>query len=72
MIRLTRLINREPVVFNADLILCVESVPDTLLTLMNGERAHVLETVDEVVDRALAYQQQKLGPLSERIIKDVG
>ncbi len=70
MIRLTRL-NRQPTVFNADLILCIESVPDTLLTLMNGERAHVLETVDQVVELALEYQQRKLGPLPERGLKDL-
>ncbi len=59
MIRLTRM-NQQPVVLNADLIVSVESLPDTLVTLMNGDRIHVLETVDQVVDAAIAYRRRVL------------
>lgn len=58
MIRLTR-INKEPFVLNADLIRYIESRPDTFITLLSGERVVVLETMDEVVERAVRYQQQK-------------
>ena len=57
MIRLTRF-NQQPVVLNADLILSVESTPDTLVTLANGDRVHVRESVDDVIDRAVAYQRR--------------
>jgi flagellar protein FlbD len=58
MIRLTR-INKEPFILNADLIRYVESRPDTFITLISGERLVVLETMDEVLQRAIRYQQQK-------------
>ena len=54
MIRLTRL-GGSGFVVNAELIKYVEEVPDTLLTLRDGEKLRVRETADEVVARALAY-----------------
>ena len=57
MISLTRL-NQQPLVVNADMIVLVESTPDTLLVLNNGDRLHVRETVTEVVERAVRYQQR--------------
>ena len=57
MIRLTRF-NHQPVVVNAHVIVMVESTPDTLLTLTSGERLHVRETVQEVVDRAVDYERR--------------
>ena len=58
MIKLTRL-DGEPFVLNAELIRYVERRPDTFITLTNGDRMVVGETMDEVVDRAVQYQQQK-------------
>jgi flagellar protein FlbD len=58
MIKLTRL-GGEPLVLNADLILYVEARPDTFITLTTGERLVVTESMDEVVRRAVAYQQAK-------------
>src|SRR6056297_230581 len=58
MIKLTRL-DGEPFVLNADLIRYVEKRPDTFITLTSGERIVVGETMDQVVDRAIEYQQRK-------------
>jgi flagellar protein FlbD len=58
MIRLTRL-GGEPFILNADLIQYVEARPDTFVTLINGERLVVAEAMDEVLRRAVAYQQAK-------------
>lgn len=58
MIRLTRL-NGEPFILNADLICYVEARPDTYITLTTGERVVVRESMDEVLRRAIAYQQAK-------------
>jgi flagellar protein FlbD len=55
MIHLTRL-NGNPLVVNSDLIKYAESSPDTMLTLINGEKIIVLETCDDVVNRTLAYR----------------
>ena len=58
MIKLTRL-DGEPFVLNADLIRYVERRPDTFITLTSGDRIVVAESMDEVIRRAVEYQQQK-------------
>lgn len=58
MIKLTRL-GGEPFILNADLIRYVERRPDTFITLNSGERIVVTETMDEVLRRAVVYQQAK-------------
>jgi len=55
MIHLTRL-NGSPLVVNSDLIKYAESSPDTMLTLINGEKIVVLETCEDVVSRTLTYR----------------
>ncbi len=58
MIKLTRL-GGEPFILNAELIQYVEARPDTFVTLTTGERIVVTESMDEVLRRAVAYQQAK-------------
>jgi flagellar protein FlbD len=58
MIRLTRL-GGEPFLLNAELIKFVESRPDTYVTLVDGERVIVAESLEEVLRRAVEYQQSK-------------
>ncbi len=58
MIKLTRL-DGESFVLNADLIRYVEQRPDTFITLTSGDRIVVAESMDEVIDRAVQYQQYK-------------
>lgn len=58
MIKLTRL-DGEVFVLNAELIRYVESRPDTYVTLISGERVLVRESLDEVMLRAVQYQQSK-------------
>ena len=58
MIKLTRL-DGEPFVLNAELIRYVERRPDTFVTLTSGDRIVVSETMEEVIERAVEYQQQK-------------
>ena len=58
MIKLTHL-DGEPFILNADLIRYVEARPDTFITLTSGERIVVRESMDEVLRRAVAYQQAK-------------
>ncbi len=57
MISVTRL-NNQPLVLNAELIKTVESTPDTLITLINGDRMMVKETMDEIVRKAVEYGRQ--------------
>ena len=66
MIRLTQL-HGEPFILNAELIRYIESRPDTFITLTTGERIVVREPMDDVMDRAVRYQQSKfLIPLPSR------
>ena len=54
MIELTRL-NGNPLAVNCDLIKYAESAPDTVLTLVTGEKLVVLEPCCEVLKRSLEY-----------------
>jgi flagellar protein FlbD len=64
MIRLTRL-NAHPLTVNSDLIKFVEQAPDTVLTLLNGEKIVVRESADEVLDRIVAFRRSVLQGLSQ-------
>jgi len=65
MIKLTRL-GGEPFLLNADLIRYVEARPDTFITLLDGERVIVTESMDEVLRRTVVYQQiKRLIPLPQ-------
>jgi flagellar protein FlbD len=50
MILLTRL-NGATVAINAEMIVFAEATPDTLITLANGDRINVRESVQEVRER---------------------
>jgi flagellar protein FlbD len=61
MIRVTRL-NHTGVVLNSDLIEQIESTPDTVISLTNGERILVLESPDEIIARIVAFRRLILDP----------
>ena len=54
MITVTRL-NDSRFVLNAEQIKTVESTPDTVITLLNGEKLIVKESQEEIVRRAIEY-----------------
>ena len=54
MMVLTRL-NGRRIVLNAEMVKTVEETPDTLITLVNGDRMMVTESLEEVVRRAVEY-----------------
>ncbi len=60
MITVTRL-NQRVVVLNAELIKMIESTPDTIITLINGDTLIVRESRDEVVRKAIDYMRQIRG-----------
>jgi flagellar protein FlbD len=57
MILLTRLNNR-PLVVNSDMIKFIENTPDTVITLVTGEKIVVLETVAEVMEEILNFRRR--------------
>lgn len=58
MIKLTRL-DGEEFILNAEMIRCIEKRPDTFVTMVSNERIIVRETLEQVVERAIEYQQRK-------------
>jgi len=59
MIQLTRL-NNSPLIVNSDLVKFVEQSPDTVITLINGEKILVREKADEVLNRIVEYRRSVL------------
>ena len=66
MIEVTRL-NGNSMVLNSDLIKTAEASPDTMLTLITGEKLIVREECSEVVERVLAYRARLLAAVSRRL-----
>ncbi len=61
MITVTRL-NNTPIVVNPDLIVFIEETPDTIITLSNGEKITVHESVSEVIKRVTDYRRCIFNP----------
>lgn len=59
MIQLTRL-NNHPLVVNSDLIKFVEQAPDTVITLLSGEKIVVRENAQDVLDRVVQFRRSVL------------
>lgn len=66
MIQLTRL-NGSAIVLNSDLIKTAEASPDTMLTLINGEKLIVREDCDEVAERIVSYRARLLAAVARRL-----
>jgi flagellar protein FlbD len=61
MIALRRL-NNEEIMVNPDLIESLESHPDTVLTLTNGNKLLVRDTMDEVREKIIEFKRRIYGP----------
>jgi flagellar protein FlbD len=59
MIQLTRL-NNQPLTVNSDLIKFVEQAPDTVITMVTGEKIVVLEKAQDVLDRVIQFRRSVL------------
>ncbi len=57
MIPVTRL-NGQEVYINTDLILFLESSPETILTLQNGKKVTVKETIPKVIERIVEFKSR--------------
>jgi flagellar protein FlbD len=65
MIEVTRL-NGTPMLLNSDLIKIAESSPDTMLTLIQGEKLIVRESCAEIREKVMAYRAQLLAEVAAR------
>ena len=59
MIQLTRL-NNNPLTVNSDLIKFIEQAPDTVITLVNGEKIVVRENAQDVLERVIQFRRSVL------------
>ncbi|HHV60390.1 MAG TPA: flagellar FlbD family protein [Clostridiaceae bacterium] len=57
MIRLTKL-NGLEFVLNCDLIETVEETPDTVISLLNGRKYVVKESIDEILEKMIQYKRK--------------
>ena len=65
MIELTRL-NGTPMMLNSDLIKTAEASPDTMLTLITGEKLIVREPLAEITERVMAYRARLLAAVARQ------
>ena len=65
MIEVTRL-NGNPMIVNSDLIKIAEASPDTMLTLIHGEKLIVRESCAEVIEKVLGYRARLLMEVAAR------
>ncbi|HUK54728.1 MAG TPA: flagellar FlbD family protein [Candidatus Binatia bacterium] len=57
MIHLTRL-NSQPLIVNADLVKFIENLPDTVITLLTGDKLVVREAADDIIERIVEYHRR--------------
>ncbi|EIJ0736602.1 flagellar FlbD family protein [Clostridioides difficile] len=57
MIRVTDL-NGRKYILNSDLIVRIDSVPESRILLTTGEKKLVKESVDEIVDKVIKYKRK--------------
>jgi flagellar protein FlbD len=57
VIQLTRM-NESPLMVNAELIECVEVVPDTIITLTGGQKVMVRESASEIRQKVIAFRRE--------------
>ena len=61
MIQLTRL-NGQPLMVNSDLIETVETTPDTVITLVSGNKIIVRDSFQTIQDRIVEFKRKIYGP----------
>ena len=66
MIEVTRL-NGITMLVNSDLIKIAESSPDTMLTLISGEKLIIRESCEELLDKIMGYRSALLAAVSHRL-----
>jgi flagellar protein FlbD len=57
VIKLAKMKSQDEFVLNAELIETVEETPDTVITLTNGKKLLVEESMDEVIRKVMDYRR---------------
>ncbi len=61
MIPLRRL-NNQPIIVNCDLIESIESTPDSVVTLVSGNKLIVRDSLDEIRTKVVQFKREIYGP----------
>ena len=60
MIKITKFnTNDKELVLNAELIETIEETPDTVITLLNGKKLIVEESMDDIVRKVMDYRRAR-------------
>ncbi|MCL2053625.1 MAG: flagellar FlbD family protein [Oscillospiraceae bacterium] len=65
MIKLTHLKERSVILLNEDFIATVEQTPDTIVNLQDGRKFFVAETIDEIFEKCVEYNEIHRGYKNE-------
>ena len=57
MVTITK-INDQEIVINCELIECIESTPDTTITMTTGRKYIAKESVDDVIHKVVAFKKR--------------
>jgi flagellar protein FlbD len=69
MIALTRL-NGRPFALNSDLIERVDSTPDTVITLVDGTKYVVAESLEQVIEEVYAFRSMVVSRANELAVNE--
>jgi len=69
LIVVTRL-NKSELVINAELIETLEATPDTIITLTDGKKIVVRESVSEIIEKIIIYRRLINQPIEDEY-KDI-
>lgn len=58
MLKLTRM-SGTVLLMNENFIACAEETPDTVVTLQNGHKYFVKESVDEIYQKVIDFEKEK-------------
>ena len=59
MVKITRL-NDSVFVINAEMIEFLEATPDTIITMTDGRKIVAKDSIDEIIEKVVAYKRQFL------------
>jgi len=62
-----RLINGTHIILNSDLIEFIEATPDTVISLSTGKKLIVKETVDEIIEKVIAFRR-RIGIVAKQFV----
>lgn len=65
LIKVTRL-NKTTLAINAELIEFIEATPDTVITLTDGKKIVVIESVEEIIEKIITYRQMVNQPIENK------